>query len=293
MVRFEGNPILEPIEDHPWESRYVFNTAMISLGGRIHYFYRAMGEDKVSRIGYASSEDGCHIDMRLPNPVFEPSCSLEKYGCEDPRLTLIGDRYVMTYTAYGDIFQVGITLISSEDILEMNWAWGERWFPFPNTWNKNAVVFPRMIGGRYVMLHRHEPDICIAHSGDLCSWNHTDIMMRPRQGRWDSAKIGAAGPPMELEDGWLLVYHGVDDDRTYRLGAAILDKDDPGKVRGRTDEPILEPREEYERVGQVPNVVFSCGSVILCEKLLISYGAADTVIGVASFRLDEILDLCV
>jgi predicted GH43/DUF377 family glycosyl hydrolase len=293
MVRFEGNPILEPIEDHPWESRYVFNTAMISLGGRIHYFYRAMGEDKVSRLGYASSEDGCHIDMRLPNPVFEPSCSLEKYGCEDPRLTLLEDRYVMTYTAYGDIFQVGITSISSADILEMNWDWGERRFPFPNTWNKNAVVFPRMIGGRYVMLHRHEPDICIAHSGDLCSWNHTDIMMRPRLGRWDSVKIGAAGPPMELEDGWLLVYHGVDDDRTYRLGAAILDKEDPGKVRGRTDEPILEPREEYERVGQVPNVVFSCGSVILYEKLLISYGAADTVIGVASFGLDEILDLCV
>jgi predicted GH43/DUF377 family glycosyl hydrolase len=266
---------------------------MISLGGRIHYFYRAMGEDKVSRLGYASSEDGCHIDMRLPNPVFEPSCSLEKYGCEDPRLTLLEDRYVMTYTAYGDIFQVGITSISSADILEMNWDWGERRFPFPNTWNKNAVVFPRMIGGRYVMLHRHEPDICIAHSGDLCSWNHTDIMMRPRLGRWDSVKIGAAGPPMELEDGWLLVYHGVDDDRTYRLGAAILDKEDPGKVRGRTDEPILEPREEYERVGQVPNVVFSCGSVILCEKLLISYGAADTVIGVASFGLDEILDLCV
>ena len=292
MVRFEGNPILEPIEDHPWESRYVFNTAMISLGGRIHYFYRAMGEDKVSRLGYASSEDGCHIDMRLPNPVFEPSCSLEKYGCEDPRLTLIGDRYVMTYTAYGDIFQVGITSISSADILEMNWDWGERRFPFPNTWNKNAVVFPRMIGGRYVMLHRHEPDICIAHSGDLCSWNHTDIVMRPRLGRWDSAKIGAAGPPMELEDGWLLVYHGVDDDRTYRLGAAILDKDDPGKVRGRTDEPILEPREDYERFGQVPNVVFSCGSVIVDEKLLISYGAADTVIGVASFGLDEILDFC-
>jgi predicted GH43/DUF377 family glycosyl hydrolase len=98
---------------------------------------------------------------------------------------------------------------------------------------------------------------------------------------------------MELEDGWLLVYHGVDDDRTYRLGAAILDKDDPGKVRGRTDEPILEPREEYERFGQVPNVVFSCGSVIVDEKLLISYGAADTVIGVASFSLDEILEFCV
>ena len=293
MVRFEGNPILEPIVDHPWESKYVFNTAMTSLGGRIHYFYRAMGDDKVSRLGYASSEDGCHIDVRLPHPVFEPSCSLEKYGCEDPRLTLIGDRCVMTYTAYGDVFQIGITSISSPDLLGMNWAWGERWFPFPDTWNKNAVIFPRMIGGRYVMLHRIEPDICIAHSGDLHDWNHSDVVMRPRPGRWDCAKIGAAGPPIEVEDGWLLVYHGVDDDRTYRLGAAVLDKDNPGRVLSRTDEPFLEPREEYERVGQVPNVVFSCGSVILDEKLIISYGAADTVIGVASFGLGEILDLCV
>ena len=293
MVRFEGNPIIEPIEDHPWESRYVFNTAMIGLGGRIHYFYRAMGEDKVSRLGYASSEDGCHIDVRLPDPVFEPSCSLEKYGCEDPRLTLIGDRYVMTYTAYGDVFQIGITSISSQDILGMNWAWGERWFPFLDTWNKNAVIFPRMIGGRYVMFHRIEPDICIAHSGDLRGWNHSDVVMRPRPDRWDCAKIGAAGPPMEVEEGWLLVYHGVDDDRMYRLGAAVLDKDDPKKVLGRTDEPILVPEEEYERVGQVPNVVFSCGSVILGDRLLISYGAADTVIGVASFGLGEILDLCV
>ena len=143
------------------------------------------------------------------------------------------------------------------------------------------------------MLHRHEPDICIAYSGDLCNWNHSGVVMRTRPGRWDCLKIGSAGPPIELEDGWLLVYHGVDEDRIYRLGATILDRNDPNKVLGRTDEPILEPREEYERIGQVPNVVFSCGSVLIGEKLLISYGAADTVIGVASFALDEILDLCV
>jgi predicted GH43/DUF377 family glycosyl hydrolase len=293
MVRFKGNPILKPIKDHPWESRYVFNTAMISLGGRIHYFYRAMGEDNVSRLGYASSGDGCHIDVRYPNPVFEPSCSLEKHGCEDPRMTLIGDRFVMTYTAYGDIYQVGITSISSENILEMNWTWEKRLFPFPNTWNKNAVIFPRMIEGKYVMLHRYTPDICIAHSDDFCNWNHSGIVMRPRPGHWDCSKIGSAGPPIELEDGWLLIYHGVDEDRTYRLGVTILDKNDPSKVLGRADKPILEPWEEYERVGQVPNVVFSCGSVLLGENLLISYGAADTVIGVTSFGLGEILDLLI
>lgn len=292
-TRAYDNPIIEPIEDHPWESRFVFNTAMIRLGGRIHYFYRAMGEDKISRIGYASSKDGYHIDVRLPYPVLEPSNQLEKYGCEDPRLTLLEGKYVMTYTAYGDIFQIGITTITPQNILNKNWVWGERQYPFPHTQNKNAVIFSRRIQDRYIMLHRLEPDICLAHSDDMQSWTHSNIVMKPRPDHWDSLKIGAAGPPMEIDEGWLLVYHGVDDDRVYRLGAVILDKNNPLRVLRRTEEPILEPQMEYERFGQVPNVVFSCGSVILGDKLLISYGAADTVIGVVTKRLDDIFHKCV
>ena len=292
MVRFEGNPIIEPIKEHPWESKFVFNTAMIELGGRIHYLYRAMGEDKVSRLGYASSKDSYHIDERLPYPVFEPSNSLEKYGCEDPRLTLIEDRCVMTYTAYGDMFQIGITTISTEDILNKNWNWGDRWFPFFNIWNKNAVIFPKKIDEKYVMFHRLEPDICIAYSGDLIHWKYSDIVMMPRKDHWDCFKVGAAGPPIEIDEGWLLVYHGVNNERVYCLGAAILDKEDPSKVLHRSIEPILEPEEEYERNGQVPNVVFSCGAIIDNDKLTISYGAADTVIGLVSFKLDNIVDKC-
>jgi predicted GH43/DUF377 family glycosyl hydrolase len=113
--------------------------------------------------------------------------------------------------------------------------------------------------------------------------------MGPRLGRWDCVKVGAAGPPIELEEGWLLIYHGVDSDKTYRLGAAMLDKERPMKVIYRSEEPILEPYEDYERNGWVPNVVFSCGSVLIGDKLLVSYGGADTVIGVATFDLKEIL----
>jgi predicted GH43/DUF377 family glycosyl hydrolase len=235
MARYEDNPIIEPIEDHPWESRFVFNTAMISLGGRIHYFYRAMGEDKTSRIGYASSKDGYHIDIRLPYPVFKPSNQLEKFGCEDPRLTLLEGRYVMTYTAYGDIYQIGLTSISPQNILNKNWLWGDRQFPFPQIRNKNAVLFSRRIRDRYIMLHRLEPDICLASSEDMLNWTHSGVMMKPRPDHWDSLKIGAAGPPMEINEGWLLVYHGVDADRVYRLGAVILDKNNPGRVLSRTE----------------------------------------------------------
>jgi predicted GH43/DUF377 family glycosyl hydrolase len=289
MVRFEGNPILGPIEAHEWESKYVFNTAMVRLGDRIHYFYRAMGEDMVSRLGYASSRDGCRINERLPHPVFEPTTSLEKYGCEDPRITVLNGRCYMTYTAYGDIYQIAITSISPEDLLGKRWEWGERLFPFPNIKNKNAVIFPRRVDGRYAMCHRLDPDIHVAFSKNLRSWGESELVMSPRQGRWDCVKVGAAGPPIEIDEGWLLIYHGVDSDRTYRLGSAILDKENPLKVVYRSEDPFLEPREDYERNGWVPNVVFSCGSVLVGDKLLVSYGGADTVIGVATFDLKEIL----
>ncbi len=289
MVRFEGNPILEPVEDHGWESRYVFNTAMIQLGGRIHFFYRAMGDDMISRFGYASSKDGFHIDMRLPHPVFEPATPSEKYGCEDPRLTVLNGRCYMTYTAYGAIYQIGITSISAVDLLMKRWKWGERLFPFPNVKNKNAVIFPRKVNDRYIMCHRLDPDIYIAFSEDLRSWSDSEWVMGPRPGYWDCVKVGAAGPPIELDEGWLLIYHGVDSNRIYRLGAALLDKENPERVKYRSQRPFLEPNEDYERIGNVPNVVFSCGSVLIGDELLVSYGGADTVIGVATFDLNEIL----
>lgn len=289
MVRFEGNPILKPIERNSWESHHVFNPAVLQLGGRIHIFYRAIGEDAVSRLGYASSKDGYHLDERLSYPVFEPANSFEKRGCEDPRLTLLNGKCIMTYTAYGDIYQIGITNIPIENILERRWEWGERYFPFPNMKNKNAVIFPRKINGRYVMFHRLDPDIYVAYSNDLRTWDNTTIVMRPRADHWDCLKIGAAGPPIEIDEGWLLVYHGVDYSRTYRLGVAIFERENPENVLHRSNEPILEPSEDYERIGLVPNVVFSCGSIRRKDELLIYYGCADSVIGVATFNLNKII----
>ena len=113
--------------------------------------------------------------------------------------------------------------------------------------------------------------------------------MRPRSGFWDCVKIGAAGPPIALDEGWLFIYHGVDFGRVYRLGAALIDKDDPERILHRTDEPILEPVEDYECFGKVPNVVFSCGSVLLDDELIIYYGAADSVLCAATFDLGEFI----
>jgi predicted GH43/DUF377 family glycosyl hydrolase len=289
MARYKDNPIIRPRLENQWESKYVFNCAMLDLGSKIHYVYRAMGEDMVSRLGYAVSTDGYVIKERLDHPILSPSNSFEKRGCEDPRLTNIDDTCIMTYTAYSDIPQIAITTIKVDDFLERRWNWSERIYPFQTTTNKNAVIFPQKMGGKYVMFHRIDPNIYIAYSRDLRLWGNSKIILTPRKDMWDSLKIGAAGPPMKIDEGWLQIYHGVDHKKTYRLGAVILDRQNPEKVLYRSEDPFLEPQEEYECLGLVPNVVFSCGSVIKNDKILVSYGCADTVIGVSTFSMEEII----
>ncbi len=294
MERFSGNPILRPIGEHEWEAREVFNAGAVNLNGKVHIFYRAIGNDGVSRIGYAASTDGFHIDERFPQPVFEPANDIEKDGCEDPRLVEINNQLIMTYTALREyshlqVYQACLTTIDVEDFLQKQWKWGIRKLPFPGIRNKDAVVFPKKINGRYAMLHRIEPDICLAYSDDLVRWCDIMSVMKPRANGWDNWKIGAGGPPIELNEGWLMIYHGVDHKKTYALGAALLDKNNPEKVLYRSEEPILTPCEGYECVGYVPNVVFSCGNVLLDNQVIVYYGGADSVLCAASYELSELL----
>ena len=294
MRRFAGNPILKPVANHAWESQMVFNATAVYLNNQVYILYRAIGEDGISRLGFASSSDGYHIDERLPKPIFVPEKPAEQDGCEDPRLTTLQGKCVMTYTALRSrircAFQIALTSISVEDFIRKRWNWGERWLPFPGIRNKDGVIFPTKIKGRYVMYHRIEPDICVAFSEDLRSWNGIKAVMEPRYGKWDCMKIGAAGPPIEIDEGWLFIYHGVDFERVYRLGAAIIDRDDPTRVIYRSEEPILEPLEDHERFGKVPNVVFSCGSILLDDELIVYYGAADTVLCAAIYDVGEIIN---
>jgi predicted GH43/DUF377 family glycosyl hydrolase len=294
MKRFQGNPILRPIPQHPWESKLVFNAAAIYMENNIHILYRAMGNDGVSRVGYAKTSDGFHIDERLPLPIFEPTLETERSGCEDPRLTLIGDELFMAYTALAEkdhwqLYQISLTSIEANDFLNKNWIWNDRNLPFRGIRNKDAVIFPRKIDNKYVMLHRFDPDICIAYSDEFKRWYNIRSLIGPRYRSWDSWKIGAAGTPIELNEGWLCIYHGVNYEKVYSLGVFMLDKDDPEQVLARSEKPILKPTEDYERYGKVPNVVFSCGNVEIDGKVLIYYGGADSVLCVASYELNELI----
>ncbi len=293
MKRFQGNPILKPISDNAWEARAVFNAGVFYAGGRVHILYRAVGNDRVSRLGYASSSDGYHIEERLSFPVFKPANYTEKDGCEDPRLTLQSEQCIMVYTALRDhnlnAHQIALTSIRIDEFIKKRWNWGERWTPFAGVRNKDAAILPRRVNGHYVMFHRIDPDICISYSDDLQRWFDIKAIIGPRLGKWDCLKVGAAGPPIEISEGWLFIYHGVNFERVYRLGAIILDRNEPERVIYRSENPILEPTTDFERYGRVPNVVFSCGAILMDNQLLMYYGGADTVLCVATYDLAELI----
>ena len=304
LERYHGNPVLEPLENHSWESKYVLNPGALRIKDKVYLFYRAVGEDDVSHIGLAVT-DGYKLLERLPEPIFSPLLPEEKMGCEDPRLTIIKDRIYMLYTAYnGNIAQIAAASISAEDFLQRRFQnWKREGLAFKNIWDKDAILFPEKIKGKYVIYHRIEPSIWITYMNEIvfpCREKHA-IIIGPRPGRmWDSLKIGAGAQPLKTQYGWLLIYHGVDYNYVYRLGVILVALDNPQRVLYRSPNPVLEPEEDYE-IGLsgawVPNVVFTCGAVAGSDKeiledndlILVYYGAADTSIGVATATLADLI----
>jgi len=302
--RYSKNPILEPSSRNAWESKAVFNPAAIYLNKKTHIIYRAMSEDNTSTLGYASSKDGFNIDERLPYPIYIPRESFEKKnknddfsGCEDPRVTKIGNYLYMTYTAYdGKAARVALTSIKVSDFLNQKWNFKT---PIlispPDVHNKNCVLFPEKINNEYVFLHRGDGrNIWIDFISNLNfkkeKWLGGRILLEPRKDKWDSSKIGAAAAPIKTEYGWLLFYHGLSEtSRHYRIGAVLLNLDNPKQVIARMQSPLLEPRMLYEEEGQVKNVVFPCNAVLRNDKIFLYYGGADSVVGVASVEFKKLM----
>ncbi|MDQ7028428.1 MAG: glycosidase [Ardenticatenia bacterium] len=283
LQRHPANPILLPHPLHTWEHLNVFNAAVVYHAGLFHMLYRAQGLDYVSHIGYAVSEDGVHW-ARLDRPVFSPQASWECRGVEDPRITLLEEHFYMTYTGYSPQ-GTRAALARSSNLI----TWERLGIVLPGEDNKDHVLFPARIRGRYAMLHRRLPNIWLAYSEDLLHWTDHTIIMRPRPDTWEHLKIGAGAPPLLTEHGWLLIYHAVDAQRVYRLGAALLDAQNPARVVARLPMPILEPKEPWEHKGDVPNVVFTCAVVARNDTLYVYYGAADRVMGLATGSLSELL----
>lgn len=301
-------PILEPQQENPWEAWQTFNPGVVFLENKIHFLYRAIGHDGVSRFGYANSEDGFEIDEREEEPVFEHKTHFRfnfySYfsggsvgGAEDPRITLIDDKLYIFYIGFDNYLpQLYLTSITKNNFLNRRWHFSLPFNISPlNTVIKSGVLFPEKINGKYLIFYRIFPDIWADWQDDID--NPFCLQGKPvihiRQNYWDSKKIGAGAPPIKTPYGWLLIYYGVDskDPGKYQIGAMILDLDNPTKVIARTDEPLIKPTLWFELSGHKPGVCYPTGAVIKDDKILIYYGASDSYVGVAWANFDEFLQL--
>lgn len=247
---------------------------------------------QVSHLRVARSTDGEHFHVE-PLPAVSPANSFEEYGCEDPRATLIDGVWHITYVSVGTL---GITTsrLTTSDFNSFE-RHGIMFLPD----HKDVVLFPGQAGGRYVSLTRPMPSsfnhvlgIWIAFSDDLVNWGGHQPLAMPRKGMWDGVRTGAGAVPFRVPEGWLELYHGVDQDGRYAMGALLMDADDPAHVIARSPEPILVPTQPYELNGFYNNTVFSCGHVPLDdrgERIRMYYGAADCCMAAADFDIKEIL----
>jgi predicted GH43/DUF377 family glycosyl hydrolase len=299
LERCPESPILLPDPTSDWECYNVFNPGVLHHNGLFHMFYRAQGLDRVSRIGYAVSEDGL-LWNRMRRPILAPVDGSDSRGVEDPRVVEIEGTFYMTYTAYGRDFQgTGQPTHLGGGILPMiarseNLLTWERLGPIVSGEdNKDHVLFPRRIGGRYTALHRRWPRVWLAYSEDLVTWREEDMVpvFGPRPDvPWEAKSVGGNGVPIETEHGWLMLSHGYGEDHVYHLGACLLDLEDPSRVLRRPWSPLLWPEELWELEGSVPNVVFSCANPVVEGKLYVYYGGADHVIGLATAALDDLVE---
>lgn len=247
---------------------------------------------QISHLRVARSPEGEHFVVD-PLPALLPVDTFDEYGCEDPRATLIDGVWHITYVSVGSL---GIT---TSRLTTTNFRVFERCRLMFLPDHKDVVLFPGRVRGRYVALTRPMPSsfnrvlgIWIAFSDDLISWGAHRPLAFPRRGMWDSVRTGAGAVPFRVPEGWLELYHGVNSDGHYAMGALLLDAEDPARVIGRSPEPILVPTEDYERSGFYNNTVFSCGVVPQDDRgqrIRMYYDAADCRLAAADFDVKAIL----
>lgn len=292
--RWEGNPVLT-LDNIPFRANTVFNGTPVKLDGEYVMLLRIEGQQGYSFFALARSRDGYHVDVE-PEPVLLPAktgpfAKYESRGIEDPRATFIDGAYYVMYTAASEHGH-RIALAKTIDFHSF-----ERIALISDPGNKDGVLFPEKIDGHYVRLDRPigmgVGSIWISYSKDLYSWGRSKVLITPRSGYWDSFRIGASVPPIRTEAGWLEIYHGVkmtSGGPIYRAGSVLLDLEDPSKVIAQAAAPLLSPRKDYERIGDVGNVVFACGAIVENNgEVKLYYGGADTCLCVATAYLDDII----
>lgn len=302
LERYDKNPVITRIEENEFEAEATYNPTAIRIEDKTYILYRAQSKDNTSTVGMAITKDGYKIEERLAEPIYAPREAFETKdrenafsGCEDPRITKMGDTLYMCYTAYSGAgtTKIAFTSIKESEFLNKNWNWTPPVVISDPTRNdKNACLFEETVDGKYVFMHRLGGCIWVAKKDNLEFKDDTlggVLFACPRKELWDSRKIGIAGPPMKVPEGWLLIYHGlsVHDDK-YRLSAMLID-DKVDKILARLPYPLIEPETDYEKQGIRHDTIFSCGQAVIDDTIFVYYGGGDKNVGVATIDKNELI----
>jgi len=330
LEKFQGNPIVSPNEKNSWESLVTCNPGVYYDNGTFFMLYRAAGNDKehVIHLGLATSKDGFHFERASDNPVFSPGENNFDSGCvEDPRIVKFDNEFYVTY-AYRP-FPPGQYWKFAHDVVELpkvgkdapaaiarnlgntGLAVTRDFYQYrrlgritsPILDDRDVILFPEKIQGKYVMMHRPKqyigekygvkyPSVWLKFSDDLLDWEDKEshLLLTGIEGTWEE-KIGGSTPPLKTDEGWLIIYHGVENGGVgyYRAGAILVDLENPLKIISKTPDYILEPEFDYEINGNYKGCVFPTGNVIVDGTLYVYYGCADKYVGVATCNLKEFI----
>ena len=320
LARSIQNPILEPVCSNVWEAEATFNPAVLYDDNKVHLLYRALGPEGISRVGYTSGTDGICFPNRLPYPIYTFSPTHHKFphamlrynpqlfasgggwgGCEDPRIVRIDDQIVLTFSAFQGwhSIRMGLTHINVDDFRSQNWNWSPTTFLSPaDQVHKNWLLFPEKIDGKYTLITGITPHIQIEQYESFEEMGQRagsiqSIYTQKATGTkgWEAKVRGTGPPPLKTKHGWLLLYHGHDKDNPdkYKLGAMLLDSNDPKHILYRAKQPLLAPDHWYENEGK-PGVVYASGAIIKDGELFVYYGGADRVVCVAHAPLTQVLE---
>ena len=296
VYRWEDNPLIS-IYDMGFKCSDIHNAGAVSFKGKILLLVTIEHLSGKRCIHIARPDADGHYRVEH-DPLLGPSADPkykqhESHGVQDARVTFLEGKYYIMYNSLGN-HGFRLALASTEDFHNV-----ERMGLISEPDTKAGALFPAKIRGQYARLERPGcgSSIWITYSDDLVYWGSSELVVSPREGYWDANRIGVGAPPIEIDRGWLVLYYGAKDTSAgpiYRFGAVILDKREPAHVIGRTNIPILSPRRDYERIGDLPNVVFPTGAVIDNNGYLdIFYGASDSCICVGTTKLEEIIDNCI
>jgi predicted GH43/DUF377 family glycosyl hydrolase len=297
LTRSEGNPLLRQ-GPYQWEQQSVLNPAVVEAGGRTHMFYRAVGSDGVSRLGYASSADGVDFDERLPYPVYtvhDPRGEGRHYrydpvlypsggswgGAEDPRAVVIDDKLYLSFNMFDgwDYIRVAMVTLGIDDLIHKRWNWSKPTFLSPK-----GQIHKDQVRVEFV----DDPMRVGVDLPNIISPDPKSIPNRPAA--WHLRTRSAGPPPLKTALGWLFFYHAHDHEGDrYKMGAALLDLLDPTKIIARSPLPVLVPDASYENEGK-PGIVYGCGATIKDDTLRVYYGGGDSVVCAASAHLPTFLD---